>query len=158
MSHVHHYPIYITTGCRNRGPKERKDVSSARDIQISNVIADDCDSLSGIQITGMPNHPIENISLSNITIRYRGGMTRQPDMNYPELGTKYPEIAKFLGPCPAYGLYARHVKGLRLDNIRFFLNEKDCRPAIIYQDTEDVKANGLDIPEQDGIKTIVEMP
>ncbi len=22
MNHVHHYPIYITTGCRNRGPKE----------------------------------------------------------------------------------------------------------------------------------------
>lgn len=32
MSHVHHYPIYITTGCRNRGPKERTEVSSARDI------------------------------------------------------------------------------------------------------------------------------
>ena len=27
MNHVHHYPIYITTGCRNRGPKERTDVS-----------------------------------------------------------------------------------------------------------------------------------
>lgn len=23
MNHIHHYPIYITTGCRNRGPKER---------------------------------------------------------------------------------------------------------------------------------------
>ena len=41
MSHVHHYPIYITTGCRNRGPKEVTRPSSARDIQISNVIADD---------------------------------------------------------------------------------------------------------------------
>lgn len=27
MNHVHHYPIYITTGCRNRGPKERTTVS-----------------------------------------------------------------------------------------------------------------------------------
>lgn len=53
MSHVHHYPIYITTGCRNRGPKERTTVSSAADIQISNVVADDVDSLAGIIVTGM---------------------------------------------------------------------------------------------------------
>ena len=57
LSHVHHYPIYITTGCRNRGPKERTDVSSARDISINNVIADDCDSLAGIIITGMEGEP-----------------------------------------------------------------------------------------------------
>lgn len=91
MSHVHHYPIYITTGCRNRGPKERQDVSSARDIQINNLIADDCDSLSGILITGMQGTPIENIRLSNIQIRYRGGVSHGVPTEYPELGTKYPE-------------------------------------------------------------------
>ena len=37
MNHVHHYPIYITTGCRNRGPKERTTVSTGRDIMISNM-------------------------------------------------------------------------------------------------------------------------
>lgn len=149
MSHVHHYPIYITTGCRNRGPKECTDISSAKDIQISNIVADDCDSLSGIQITGMKGTPIENVSLSNITIRYRGGMSKQPDMNYPELGTKYPEIAKFLGTCPAYGLYARHVKGLRMHNIRFFLEAPDCRPAVIYQDVQDVEVSHFNVKEQD---------
>lgn len=41
MNHVHHYPIYITTGCRNRGPKERTTVSTGRDIMISNVVAND---------------------------------------------------------------------------------------------------------------------
>ena len=29
LSHVHHYPIYITTGCRNRGPKEVTRMSTA---------------------------------------------------------------------------------------------------------------------------------
>ena len=45
MNHVHHYPIYITTGCRNRGPKEVTSPSYGGDIMISNVIADDADSL-----------------------------------------------------------------------------------------------------------------
>ena len=72
MNHVHHYPIYITTGCRNRGPKERTTVSTGRDIMISNVVANDVDSLAGIIITGMPGEPLRNISLSNIRLQYRG--------------------------------------------------------------------------------------
>ena len=146
MSHVHHYPIYITTGCRNRGPAERTDVSSARDIQISNVTADDCDSLSGILITGMPGHPIENVRLSNIQIRYRGGQQTQPPVDYPELGKKYPEIAKFLGICPAYGLFARHVEGLDLSHVTFKLDKNDVRPAIILDDVKGYRFCNVDYP------------
>ena len=132
MSHVHHYPIYITTGCRNRGPKERTDISSARDIYINNVIADDCDSLAGIIITGMAGTPIRNVSLSNIRIQYRGGGQKviQP---YREQGTNYPE-PRWAGPTPAYGLFARHVDGLRLCNVKFELMRPDERPDIILED------------------------
>ena len=144
MSHVHHYPIYITTGCRNRGPKERQEISSARDIQICNLIADDCDSLSGILITGMSGTPIENVRLTNILIRYRGGVTENIPNDYPELGTKYPEPGKFLGICPAYGLYARHVRGLQLQNVTFLLNQPDARPAIITDDVEDMKMENVE--------------
>ena len=144
MSHVHHYPIYITTGCRNRGPKERQEISSARDIQICNLIADDCDSLSGILITGMSGTPIENVRLTNILIRYRGGVTENIPTDYPELGTKYPEPGKFLGICPAYGLYARHVRGLQLQNVTFLLNQPDARPAIITDDVEDMKMENVE--------------
>lgn len=73
MSHIHHSPIYITTGNRNRGPKECTDISSARDIYIDNVIVDDVDPWSGIIITGIEGTPIRNVSLSNIRIQYRGG-------------------------------------------------------------------------------------
>jgi hypothetical protein len=147
MSHVHHYPIYITTGCRNRGPKEVTHVSSARDISISNIIADDCDSLSGIQITGMPGHPIENISLSNIQLRYRGGVQQAHSKPYPELEKKYPEIAKFLGQCPAYGLFARHVNGLSLSDINIQLDRPDARPSIILDDVENVKFHNVNTPD-----------
>ena len=132
MSHVHHYPIYITTGCRNRGPKERTEVSAARDIFINNVVADDCDSLAGIIITGMENAPIRNVSLSNIHIQYRGG-GKKVETPYREQGTNYPE-PRWAGPTPAYGLFARHVDGLRLQNVRFELMTPDERPDIILED------------------------
>ena len=132
MSHVHHYPIYITTGCRNRGPKERTEVSSARDIYINNVIADDCDSLAGIIITGMEGYPIRNVSLSNIRIQYRGG-GKKVTKPYREQGTNYPE-PRWAGPTPAYGLFARHADGIRLHNVEFELMRPDERPEIITED------------------------
>ncbi len=132
LSHVHHYPIYITTGCRNRGPKERTEVSSARDIYINNVVADDCDSLAGIIVTGMEGEPIRNVSLSNIRIQYRGG-GKKATAPYREQGTNYPE-PRWAGPTPAYGLFARHVDGLHMENVEFELIEPDERPDILLED------------------------
>ena len=132
LSHVHHYPIYITTGCRNRGPKEVTRMSSARDIYINNVVADDCDSLAGIIITGMEGEPIRNVSLSNIRIQYRGG-GQKVTTPYREQGTNYPE-PRWAGPTPAYGLFARHVDGLHLQNVKFELMRPDERPDIILED------------------------
>ena len=98
MSHVHHYPIYITTGCRNRGPKEVTQPSSARDIQISNVIADDCDSLCSIIVTGMKDEPVRNVWLQNIRLYFKGGGTKDlADKDYREQGTNW---AKPLLPQP----------------------------------------------------------
>jgi len=134
LSHVHHYPIYITTGRRNRGPKERTEVSSARDIYINNVIADDCDSLAGIIVTGMEGAPIRNVTLSNIRVQYRGG-GKKTDQPYREQATHYPE-PRWAGPTPAYGLFARHVDGLRLRNVKFELMRPDERPDIILDDVQ----------------------
>ena len=142
MNHVHHYPIYITTGCRNRGPKEVTEPSRGQNIMISNVQALDCDSLSGIIITSMKDAPLKNISLSNIYIEYRGGGTKeQAARPYPELGKMYPEPGKFLGPTPAYGLYARHVDGLKLNNVEFVLKKPDERPMVVLEDVKNDNIN-----------------
>ena len=58
--------------------------------------------------------------------------------NMPELGTGYPEPFK----APAFGLFARHVKDLELQNIRFSFAEEDHRPAMICNDVE-----GLEIDD-----------
>ena len=134
MEHVHHYPIYITTGCRNRGPKERTDVSYGANISIDNVVATDVDSLAGIIVTGMPGHPLKNIRLSNIRVEYRGGGTADlAEKPYREQSTHYPE-PRWAGPTPAYGLFARHVDGLDVDHLHITLQRPDERPAIILDD------------------------
>lgn len=155
MSHVHHYPIYITTGCRNRGPKERTTVSTGADIQISNVIADDVDSLAGIIVTGMPDQPLRNIALSNIRITYRGGGTADlAKREYREQSTNYPE-PRFAGPTPAYGLYARHVDGLDINHVTFRTEKTDYRPAVMLDDVRNESITDLKAPEVKGVKKIV---
>ena len=155
MSHVHHYPIYITTGCRNRGPKEVTRRSSARDIQISNVVADDCDSLCSIIVTGMPDEPVRNVWLNNIRLHFQGGGAKElVNKEYREQGTNYPE-PKFAGQTPAYGLYARHVVGLNADNLTFTYDRPEFRPAVVLDDVRNSIIRNIDAPTEPGVEKIV---
>ncbi len=169
MSHVHHYPIYITTGCRNRGPKEIaveeadggvtfKELtrpSSACDILISNVVADHCDSLCSIIVTGMKEEPLRNVWLSNIHLTFAGGGTRDlVSKDYREQGTNYPE-PKFAGWTPAYGLYARHVDGLHVSDVSFSYGRPDYRPAIVLDDVRNATLTHLNAPTEEGIEQVV---
>ena len=155
MNHVHHYPIYITTGCRNRGPKEVTSPSYGGDIMISNVIADDADSLAGIIVTGMKEEPLRNIRLHNIQIRYRGGGTSDlSKKEYREQGTNYPE-PRWAGPTPAYGLYVRHVDGLTVRGLYLETIRPDYRHVVILDDVKNADIQDLTAPVQKGAEKIV---
>ena len=155
MSHVHHYPIYITTGCRNRGPKELTQPSSARDIQISNVVADDCDSLCSIIVTGLPEEPVRNVWLQNIRLQFRGGGAAElVNKEYREQGTNYPE-PKFAGQTPAYGLYARHVEGLHVSDVTFTYERPEFRPAVVLDDVHGATLRHIDAQLEPGIDKVV---
>jgi hypothetical protein len=101
-----------------------------------NVVADDCDSLAGIIITGMEGHPLRNISLNNIRLQFRGG-GKKVETPYREQSTHYPE-PRWAGPTPAYGLFARHVDGLRLRDVSFELMRPDERPDMVFDDVKNL--------------------
>ena len=90
---------------------------------------------SGILITGIPGHYITNLTLENIHIRLLGTGTPEDALSQvPEAIDKYPEVKTFGPKIPAYGVWARHVKGLKLKNITFELKNPDARPEIICED------------------------
>jgi polygalacturonase len=133
MMDVPRYAIYIVTGKRNRGP-EMTHPSRAKNIFISNVIATGVGKESGIQIDGLAEQPIENLRLENITLLMKGGGTASNAMQSPpELGTAYPEPR---GTMPAYGVFARHVKGLELANINVGFENEDLRSALGADDVD----------------------
>ena len=46
---------------------------------------------------------------------------------------------------PAYGLYARNVRGLRLNHIRFDVERPDLRPAIMLDHVSDAELNRVSV-------------
>ena len=48
-----------------------------------------------------------------------------------------------LGVLPAYGLYARNVRGLTLHNLRLEVTKPDLRPAVVFENVEDACVNAL---------------
>lgn len=131
------YPIYITLGNRLRDPNPG--VSRGKNISISNVVANQTDSTSGISIAGTENSKLENIRLSNIRIQYSGGGNKESGLaDFPELGTGYPDPPKQL--TPAYGIFARHIKNLELYNVTFDYLRSEFRPAM-----QCVDIDGIDI-------------
>ena len=54
-------------------------------------------------------------------------------MSVPEVSGDYPHAPMF-GPLPAFGLYARHVRGLSLTHVRLRTMKHDERPALVLED------------------------
>lgn len=97
----------------------------------------------GLSITGLPGHPVENVTLDNIRLQFEGGGTREEaSREVPEFPEKYPEYDMF-GILPAYGFYVRHVKNLRFHNMDFGFEKDDHRPALIFEDVQDLDVFNL---------------
>jgi hypothetical protein len=113
---------------------------------------------SGILITGVPGHYITNLTLENIEINLAGGGTvEHARQQVPEAVDKYPEVKTFGPLVPAYGVWARHVTGLKLVNITIHLDSNDRRPAFICEDGKDIEITGWKIPETSGAPAVIRL-
>ena len=139
-------PIFMRLGNRARQYEEggeKPGVGTFRNVVLSNVVATGTSPI-GCSITGLPGHKIENVCLSNLNLGFEGGGTREDaSKEVPEKPESYPESTMF-GVLPAYGLYCRHVKNLRLDNVHLETEQPDARPAVVFDDVEDLAVDGLD--------------
>ncbi len=107
-----------------------------RRVQISNVVVSDADPRFASIIAGLPDHPIEDVRLSDIRILYRGGGTReQAALEPPERETNYPEPSMF-GDLPAYGFFIRHARNVTLTNVEVGFMQPDQRPAFHLDDVQ----------------------
>jgi len=96
---------------------------------------------SCIALNCVEGSTLENVSFDNVHLIFGGGGTAEDATrrDLPEFAGEY----FALGPMPAYGFYARHTRGITLQNIRLQTASPDLRPAVVLDQTEDVSITGL---------------
>jgi polygalacturonase len=137
--------IFVRLGNRARPIPgiEPPGMGSMQNIIIDNIQATNIRNL-GCSITGLPDHPVEHVMLSNIRIRFEGGGTLEHAMQeVPEKPRAYPS-SKMFETLPAYGFYCRHVRDLSFDHVRLDVEEPDIRPAMICDDVEQLEVTDFD--------------
>ena len=143
--------IFLRLGNRARPAYEgapQRGLGAFRNVSITNVQADGADK-AGCAIAGLPGHPIEDVRLQDIHIRFAGGGTKQDaSREAPEAAEAYPEYNIF-GPLPAFGFYCRHVRGLRFDRVQVSRETPDDRPALVCEDVEGLTVSGFESPSGD---------
>lgn len=141
-------PIFIRLGGRLstfHPGQTPESVGSINNIVIRNVTAQASNQgrllfPTGIFITGIPGHRIGHVLLENISITLSGGAPASAaNIQVPEEITSFPDFFLFGLYLPAYGMYARHVDNLILNNIQFNLENPDERPAILCQDVKRIQ-------------------
>jgi hypothetical protein len=90
--------------------------------------------LIGILISGIPGHVIENVTLEQITITMSGELETQLPPQPAENPAAYPEVRMFGGNLPAFGIYGRHLRGLRMRQVAISGIAGDTRPERLLSD------------------------
>jgi len=134
-------PFFLRLGNRGRGQTVPVP-GTLSNVVFSNIVASGGTLASSI--TGLKAHLARSISLRDIDITMAGGGEDHP-IPVPEAEDDYPHAPMF-GPLPAYGLYARHVDGMVLRNVRFKTVSADGRPAVFVDDVRHLDRDQISAP------------
>jgi hypothetical protein len=141
-------PIFVRLGGRNREPVPAH-FGAIRRISFANidcVMLDDTriDESSGLacsSITGVPGHPVEDITVTNLRVRQPGGGVVRTSA-VPEALAAYPE-PKMFGATPAHGLYLRHAAGIDLREVLVEPATQDARPLVVLDDVHTARLSDV---------------
>lgn len=183
-------------------------IAKAYNLYIGNVQVTNADPRYPIELTGLVDSMIENVTLENVSVVYRGGMRMEDAVeqqqlstsweytqymtapskqnipwlvntffaknsallprvswdssaqawvddpyNVPEMQEQYPEPSNF-GILPAYGLYARHIDGLKLIDVTFSTVVEDQRHAVVLDDAHNVSFSNFESDVAQDVKEV----
>lgn len=129
-------PIFLRLANRARPYKkgmEINQIGTIEGVSISNIYIKNAQNI-GCSITGMPDHPIKNVTLKNIVYQHHGNGSLEDANNAPEeLPKTYPEATMF-GTLPSQGFFIRHAENIDIDGLKIITDSIDIRPLIQCDD------------------------
>lgn len=91
-------------------------------------------------IESWADNPVERVMLRDVSMEFTGGGTAEQ----AKAPVRSPGVDA--RPLPAWGLYARNVRTLRLENVRLDVDHPDARPAILAEHVKSLETDGLKAP------------
>ncbi len=154
MREVTTAPLFLRLGDRRRGP-DGTGRGAIRRVRVRNLTAWGILPDYAATIAGLEGDPIEDVELTDVRLVYAGGGEAEwVDRRPGDMAQAYPEPSMF-GPTPAFGLWARHVDGLRLDNVRIETVKPDPRPPLLLQAVRGARLDRLALTWAAGAEPIV---
>lgn len=147
-------PIFIRLGARLRryfADQPERPVGIIRGLTIRNIRVSVWEEgfllygkyprKAGLIVTGVPGHPVEDVTFDDVRIVFPGGgnCSTAP---VPEQEAEYPEFPAF-HPLPCWGLFLRHVRGIRFRGCEFSTRTPDERPPVHVEDVEGLEFSGV---------------
>jgi polygalacturonase len=112
-------------------------------------------------IESWTKEPISTVEIRDSKLQYDGGFG--PILDSPaeaavallsRQGDEVTAPSENPRPLPAWGLYARRVKSLRLNNVSLDVGKNDTRPAAIFDDIDSLELDRFVWPQQAGPQPI----
>jgi hypothetical protein len=139
-------PIYMLITDRLRTGEPGAKTGTIKNVHVMNVTVTDCQPgrqgpVFPSTISGRPESSLENITLENVRITYKGAGTKEDVNVVPPYPKDY--SPRSLGPRPASGFYIRHVKNLTFKNVEFAFEQPDERPPLVAYEVEGFVLDGF---------------
>jgi hypothetical protein len=143
-------PFFVNLSKIKGGAPGSSEVGGIRNLRISNVVVKDVYGYgSGLDfastIMGKSGKPLENIVLENMRITYKGGSLSYLGLKEDPAKIELPKVddyrAERFGLRPAYGLYCRYIKDLKIRNVSVDFEKEDPRPGMILYNIEGAVVN-----------------
>ena len=148
MRDIRNAPFFLRLGARLRGPAGTG-VGTFKRVLISNIICDAPANDMPAIVTGIPGHPIEDVSVNDVLLVQKGGASAAlADIDPQEQEREYPEPSSF-APLPARGLLVRHVKNVTFHHIEITSIQTDARPFVWLSDVDGADFSRLSLSPRD---------
>lgn len=128
-------PLFLRLGDRGRvRPEQKRPGPGVLRYIVYDRISGDDNGMRGSFFTGVPNAQIEHVLLRDVDLTMMAAT--EPAIaaaDVPEAPADYPDPHMFAKVMPAYGLWARHIRHLNLQRVRFRVVGKDARPEVLAE-------------------------
>jgi len=143
-------PIFMVVTRRLRTGEPGAKVGVIRNVYIADVTCTEVIAgtyhgpANAATISGLPESAIENITLENVKITYKGAEDPQEASARPKYSNGYAPNA--MGIRPASGLFARQVHGLTLKNCQIDYEKPTVKPVLVFQNVRELALERCKIP------------